>query len=688
MGGISFINNSGEVMDASIENSRILLNGPAGSGKTALLQHRYKKMIDTFGIPSESILVLVSSPNHIKDWDEKVILKHSGALWKATYYSFIEDEIKVFYPLVVKNCESIGVRDIKPVFMDFDASKFLMTRVIQWQRENRGVFSGIASDTRKIAADLWSNLLQAAAASIPSSEIGERLYQALELKDEIKLRAYREADEILQAYKQRCFELGIFDRAMSVELYTTCLMKDEAYRRNLGNRVRHLIIDNVEDCIPAEINLIEHLLSSAKTVLIAHNSHGCAAGHSYTYVRERIIDNPRLEIRNTTHNSRPLNCSSFMAEFSEMLFDNIENFSKHRVSRTVDVERVPAYELRSDMLEGIGQRVNNLVAKEGYRPSDIVVLSTYADPVTEYVIAQSVEPKGIKVTNIGRRDLYTDNELCRGLVTLAQLCYPAGSIHPGREQLRDLLRLLTDIDPVRSSIIAGEAFKGRSWLLLPDVSEMEMAADISIDVLNRYNRVREWTAEQISQSAQTPLHCFFNKAFLELFIEGSLSQRDISSAGSLISAAKRFCDSVSRFNNINPVRGFIETFNSGMTARRNAAGDEEGENSVLLATPQVYLTRPCACKVVILSSIGSRNWINRNVKELTNFNVLSGSWKDGTIYSEEMEENNNRRYLAGLIRGIIKKCGEKLITFESILSATGFENDGPLAEYFDDIFEK
>jgi hypothetical protein len=52
-----------------------------------------------------------------------------------------------------------------------------------------------------------------------------------------------------------------------------------------------------------------------------------------------------------------------------------------------------------------------------------------------------------------------------------------------------------------------------------------------------------------------------------------------------------------------------------------------------------------------------------------------------------LEERNQKEYLAMIMRSILKRCEEKVITFESILSANGFENDGILGEYFDEILE-
>jgi len=50
-------------------------------------------------------------------------------------------------------------------------------------------------------------------------------------------------------------ELGIFDFGMAVELYNKCLLPDETYQNQLFRRIEHLIVDNIEECVPSEVDL-------------------------------------------------------------------------------------------------------------------------------------------------------------------------------------------------------------------------------------------------------------------------------------------------------------------------------------------------------------------------------------------------------------------------------------------------
>jgi hypothetical protein len=180
---------------------------------------------------------------------------------------------------------------------------------------------------------------------------------------------------------------------------------------------------------------------------------------------------------------------------------------------------------------------------------------------------------------------------------------------------------------------------------------------------------------------------FLHKAFLEIFITEDLTQSDISQTKNLINSAQEFINVVKGFGNINYNKGFIEMIIGDINAYESLTEEEEKADSevIYFSTPEKYLLGSIKPKVIILTSISSKNWSPRIIKEMTNNQVLAKSWDLFGIYTEKQEEENQKLYLATLMRAILRSCQDKLITFESNLSANGFENDGKLSEYFDTI---
>lgn len=681
---IFFDENARKIIELPSHDSKFILKGPTGSGKSTILLERYKYMVDKLKIPSEKILILLLNRTQSLEWRTKTVLEGSGNVLRTSYYGFIQSEIKTFYPIITKKCNEIVNKDIKPVFLTFEAAQFLVATVIEWRRQNQGAFAGVTSYTDRLAIDITGNLVKAAISDIPYYKIGDRLYKALENKDELRKQIFREADDIVAAYRKKCLELGIFDFGMAVDLYNNYLLPDKLYRDNLSSRIEHLIVDNIEECVPTQVDLINILLPNLKTCLLAYNhegGYGEAFGSNHGYVKSVLIDKiDKIEM------GKSHTCQEYMAEFSDMLYDNIENLKNNKCKPGHYIERVPPFELRSEMLENAAERIVQLIDKEGYNPSDIVVISSYADPVTEFVIARILERYGYEVKNLARKSRLIDNPFSQALITLAQLCHPAYGSMPSKDDVRALLRMVLKIDPVRSSILAGEIVSQRPFAQFPDIEFPGLVERIGYYNIEKYEYIRNWISEYKKKPKPLKINEFFQKVFLEILISKEVSQKDILEAKNLIDSAQTFVEVVSRFNR-NASKDFLEVVRRGIKSAESIFELEEklSGDFVLLTTPVPYLASSLKSKVTVITSLSSNNWTPRSVKEITNLHVLTKTWDENDVYTEELEEKNQKHYLATLLRAIFKRCSDKVITFESMLSANGYENDGILADYFDEI---
>ncbi len=681
----AFTGKEKKIIESERTDEKIILRGPTGCGKSTILLERYKHMVGELGIPSEKILILLLNRTQSLDWRKNTVLKSSGAVWRTSYYGFIQGEIKTYYPLIFKNCPDIADKRIKPIFLTFESAQFLVSKVIEAHRENRGIFAGITSYTDRIAIDLTANLVKAATSDIPYGEIGNRLYASLEHKDDIKKQLFLDSDSIISAYREKCLKLGVFDFGMAIELYNNCLLKDELYREQLFDRVQHLIVDNIEECVPTEVDFIEMLLPRVKSCCLGYNyegGYGEAFGGNHGYMKSRFQDRCRTIDLEKSHT-----CNDFMYEFSDMLFDNIENRKGSKIQKNTCVERNAPVDLRSEMLETVGEKVCSLITHEGYRPSDIIVLSTYADPVTEFVIGRILEKQGCQLKNLARKNRIIDNPFAQALITLAQLCHPSYGFFPNRDDVKALVRMVLKIDPVRSSLVAGEICSQRPFAEFPDVEFPGLVERIGYYNIEKYEYIRGWIKDYRASEKNLPINEFLQKVFLEILISDEVTEEDVSQARNLIDSAQTFVDVVSRFNRKNASRDYLGMVRSGIKSAESIFEIEEkleGE-FVLLTTPVAFLASSLKSKVILLTSLSSKNWAPRSIKELTNAHVLTKTWNAGEVYTEELEETNQKHYVAVLMRAILKRCGERLITFESNLSANGFENEGVLTEYFDEL---
>lgn len=277
-----------------------------------------------------------------------------------------------------------------------------------------------------------------------------------------------------------------------------------------------------------------------------------------------------------------------------------------------------------------------------------------------------------------------DGELSFCMVVMAQLCHPAYGFIPNMDWLRILMGKLFDLDPVRAMLLSREVYAIHAFPPLENLQLSRCWERIRSTLhMERYEYVRQWVEDYGKLDKPLPIDRFFYRVFLEVFLKDILPLEDIKEVAFLIENAERFIHALDRFTNMNGNRGFLEVLLAGMkgTDARDDMEDETDRGAVLLATPQTYLSGPYHHKVLIFTGISSRNWIPRNIRELTNSIVLHRAWKNDWVYTEEMEEENQRNCIASTLRSLTKRCSQKLIIFESVLSANGHENDGLLAEY-------
>lgn len=683
---IQFNKTAKNIIEDGSATSKLIVKGPAGCGKSSILRERYRFMVEQLHVPSRKILVLLRNGAQLRGWRNLASLSCSSSVWITSYYGFIQGEIKDYYPIILNHCNEIVNKTVKPVFLTFEAAQFLVSKVIEAQCAGKDAFCGATAYDARIAAELTASVTRAASSCNPYHESGSRLYRSLELKDEVKSQIFKDGDGILNAYRKKCMELGIFDFGMAVELYNNCLLKDRCYKGHLLNRISHLFVDNIEGCVPTETDFIELLLPDLASCLLSYSHEGTCGGMlegNHAYVGQRLLERCKVVELKKTHT-----CSGFMNDFSGMLFDTIESHKEVKfAAKDKDwVESIPDIALRSEMLEKAGGKICELITGCRYRPSDIIVISTYADPVTEYIIGNILEKQGCRLKNLAAKNGFIDNLFTQALITLAQLCHPSYGIPPNREDVKAFVKLMLKTDPVRSSLLAGYICAQKPVPALPEAGLPGIGERMGRDSIEKYEYIRQWIRDYRRRGVPLPVGEFLQRAFLEVMLSAEADEKDITEVNHLIDSAVTFEDTVSSFKR-NGGRDFLSMIRSGMKAKKNMFETEKQaeEDFVLLSTPTTYLANSLNSKIVVLLSLSSENWMPGSMKELGNTNVLAKTWRVRDICTEEIEQVNQKHSMAVLLRAIMKRCGEKLMTFEPDLSANALENDGLLSAYFDEI---
>lgn len=657
-----------------------IISGVTGTGKSQYLMAEYKRLVEEEKVPSDKILVLLMNRSQSLTWRKNLELKMSNKIIRTSFFGFIQNEITTFYPIILKNCPEIKKHDIKPAFLTFEASQYLFTKLIEQKRIFSGAFAELTSKDSKIAIDLSSNFVKAVSASLSYDKIGTLLYKSLENKTEDKKAIFEMADKVIHDYRARCLECGVMDFAIALELYTNVLLNSSEYINILKNRIKYILVDNLEEAVPAQIDFLKKMKSAVENMILIYNNeggYGSIFGANKQYVEEKLLN--EFEIQNIA--SKPYTCKNIMVEFSDMLYETISTTNKSEKIKA-NVKCFPETQLRTEMLDNVVSYTKELV-DAGVNPSDIAYISTFADPVTEYILSSRLEKFGIGLKNISRKSRFVDNKFVHALITLGYLCHPHEKIIPNRDDIKSLIMMILDMDPIRSSILAGIVCNQNPFAKFPKLTEEAVIDKIGYMNISKYEFICDWINNYRDQE---PLNMdeFFQKVFVEILLVYGADEEDIVSIKRLIDSAKNFGESVKRFGTIDVNREFLKMIKNNVKSAESIfeMEEEKDENSIIISTPLTYLSNSLDSKYMIIIGLSSDHWLPRCVKELSNPYVLTPTWNEDDIYSEELEERNQKTNIAIIMRALLKRCKEEFITFESRYSGDGYENDGILPEIF------
>lgn len=660
-----------------------ILCGGTGVGKTTKLINEYKRIIEEENIKSEEILVLLMNRNQSLSWREKSLFNVSGKIIRTSFFGFVQEEISTFYPIILKESNDIKTFSVRPVFLTFETSQYLLSMLIASRRNSSDAFLGVADKDSGIAIDISSDFVKAAASNLSYKDIGARLYSALELQTEEKKAVFSEVDKIIEDYRRRCLECGVMDFAMAIDFYNTVLMNNKEYLESLKSRFKYLIVDNIEEAVPAQVDFISKFLDIVDGAFLSYNSdggYGSIFGANREYVESQILN----KCKRVVLENEPYTCKTAMVEFSDMLYNGIMNkdLGVKLVPDNVNIIRTPETVLRSDMLDNAADYIGKLV-NEGYKPQDIAVVSTFADVVTEYVLESRLRSKSIKITNIARKSSFIDNKFVYALITLAYLCHPDETIVPTKDDVRALINMVLELDPIRSSILADIICNQNPFAKFPEVDNEEIIARIGYSNVERYNFIRNWINDY-RENEPLDIDIFFQRVFTDILLVYGAREEDIIDIKRLIDSATNFKNTISRFNTIDVDKGFLKMIKNGVKSAESIFDMEERgrDDEVILCTPMTYLSNSLSHKVILLLGASSAHWTPRCAKEISNPYILTSTWNVGDTYTEEIEEENQKKNIAILLKALIRRCGEKFITFESRYSSDGFENNGILTTLF------
>lgn len=680
-------------------NATTFVSGPPGAGKTTLAVRRLDYLLAQ-GVPAEQILILVPQRTLALPYYEylhRADLPARGVVDVATIGGLARRTVDLFWPLAGEPA-GFAQPHRRPHFLTLETAQYYMDRIAE-KFLSEGAFDGVRISRARLVSQVIDNLNKAAAVRFPLQEIAPRLQRAWS-GESAMLRIYDAVQAMALAFRQECLAGNRLDWSLQIEVLQQHLLPLPLLRRYLLSGYRHLIVDNVEEDIPATHDLLRLWLPLCESALLLYDADGgyrvflgADPGGALQLAQEcrsHIVMAP----------SRVPSPS--MAALGAAL---ARPFGLDPADAFPEIDPRPAFQVQShhfqtEMVDWVADEVSRLVIEEQHDPAQIAILAPFLSDALRFSVTERLATYGIQAyTHRPSRQL-REEPAVRCLLTLIKLAHPDwGYAPPEIDVAHALSEAIADLDPIRARILAQHVYRVRDRQpeLLPfHRIGASLQQRITFLLGGRYTELQEWLArvqqEPADSSGVERLDHLISRLFGEILSQPGFGFRANLDAGQ---AAARLIESARKFYQAFPPaepdeevdpsavvslsREYVDMVERGVVAAQYLSGWEPvSDRGVLLVPAYTFLmmNRPVAIQFWL--DAGSRSWYERIYQPLTHPYVLRRDWDEDRVWVDDDEVQVRDQALGRLILGLTRRCRERIYLAFSDLNDQGSEQQGPL----------
>ena len=686
------INNTNKQFTHIIQTTskKIWLEGAAGNGKTTIAVERLLYLLAQ-GIAAESILVYAPQRTLTQPYLRALKqnrLHRGGQVTIHTIGSLTLQMTDIFWLLISKEAGFKYPHDV-PNFLSLELVQYFMTRAIEPLINERDYFNSVRIKRARLYSQIADNMNKAALVGFPIQEIAARLKSALGGGVEQE-HIYDDAQNCALAFRRYCLEHNLLDFSLQIEVFLKHLWTKPQPRDYLRGRVKHLIVDNIEEDNPASHRLLGDLLSNCDSALIIYDEDAGFrrflgadmdnARHlrDYCDVHARFTDT--LVMRDEL-NTLGLSLASRLNE--EVNAPDINDVALNTAFIT------EAHRYHPQMVNWVVDQIDFLIHQAGISPNEIVVLAPYLSDSLRFSLTEGLRAKGIQARSHRPSRALRDEPPARALLTFARLAHPHWKIPPAEFDVAFALMTAIDgLDFIRARLLTEIVYhQGR---LHPFANIMPAVQNrITYEFGERYDRLLAWLNNYMEGESVQAIDLFFRQIFGELLSQVGFGfyRNDNASNTSmnLVDSARSFRWSLDFMpgygEDIDLGFDYVQMVDRGVIANfylRDWVMD--AEDSILIAPAYTFLLNNRAVDVQFWLNIGSEGWSRRLYQPLTHPYVLSLGWPLGRTWEDEDEQRMNRQTLSRLILGLTRRCRQTVYLGYSELSESGYEQRGLLLD--------
>lgn len=598
--------------------------------KNEILQN-YIQIIKDNNFKSNDILIFtdnsVASLNYIRQIDINI----SEELKIRTYSQFVREEVTTYWPIILSSCKNIIKKDLVPTFISTNLKTYIFEKKIEEMRNKNSYFEDVTGTNRAIASNIMNNLDHAIYNEIDYKNIGEKVYNSKANKDNINNKSYIQMNEIIEEYMDEMISNSIIDNTISIYLYNNYLLKDKIYKDQLAKRYNYLFADDLQNISASQVSLIEFFEEKEKQIyLYLDNSKYFSSfiKNDLKYIHNKLL-------------------------IQEENYSNIGIFDLINMPAKIELDQ--SNQLYGEMIDNIALKIEKLV-EQGVSKKDIVIINPINTPVLDYEISNKLSSKNIDILTIKNNSKLIDYQY-GNVLYVAVTIYCKKQKYIKEEEYINFIQILFDLNRLE----AYRVYKNR-------------------DNDENYKSVIKYI--DTKRDEKLNIGEFLTKFYIDKVLNLKEGLNNVFICKNIISESESFVDVLEKLNLkdnkeadeifIISLKKFIKDY---FIARD--IEDIKNKDAVLITTPYSYIANNIDRKIQVWVDIGSNTWNMKIEKDLANPLVLKKSFKDGEIYTSEIEETYKKYYMYNTVYNLLKNA-ENIYAYKSEYSINGYIQEGGL----------
>ncbi|MGL4797751.1 MAG: hypothetical protein ACRC1Y_06975 [Paraclostridium sp.] len=598
--------------------------------KVNSILNKYNDIIVKNNNSTGKILLLVPN-NKIKlNYDRNIDISYSESINTCTYLSFINSELVKYWPIVDIKCKKIKNHSIKPIFISNSLSDYIINNKVSKKRNLEGYFEDVTGSNRNIASSISYNINKAAQSLFDFKTIGERIYLSKKNRDKLVRFSYSQMDEIISSYIDLLISNSMIDSSISIYLYNKYLLNDEAYIKHLKSSIDYLIVDSLENCTSAEVDLINKIIDFTKeSYLYINETKDYAAFNNVDqeYIKNQLFD--KCEIID--------NCN-----VGSIGINNLINLNTH-------IELNQNNQLYSEMISEVVQKIIKLV-NQGYEPRDIAIICPLSNTIVDYQVKNILLKNNISLYSTKQDKRIIDYSYPHALMVATCIFYKCEELLNDEDYI-NFISLLLNTNKIKAFKIIKNKLENEEYRSIIDYIEEKRNININI-------------------------HEFLMRFYIDKLLNLQGGKENVKVCKKIIQESENFTENIEKLK-LNSEKTkekiFIEALKSSIKDYYSVLELEElgQENSVVLTTPYTYIAHNMKTPIQIWIDIGSNLWSMKGEKEISNIHVLKKSFPIKQTYTDEIEDSYKRYYLFNTIYNLLLNT-EQVYAYKSEYTVNGY----------------